>query len=138
MDDNEQWRHLFGSMLGKGPQFRVIGEASDGLQAVQKVEAMRPDLILLDIGLPTLNGVEAARRMRIISPTSRILFVSENRSVDIAQEALSTGAAGYVIKSDAARELLSAINATLAGKLFVSAALAGHANGGYPDDRKMT
>lgn len=74
---------------------------SDGLEAVQQAERLQPDIILLDIGLPTLNGIEAARRIREVSPTSKILFVSENRSPDIAEEALSTGAGGYVVKSDA-------------------------------------
>src|SRR5262249_32518102 len=84
------------------------------------------DLILLDIGLPTLNGIEAATRIRELSPSSKILFVSENRSVDIAEKALHTGAGGYVLKSDAASDLLVAIKAVLEGKRFVSASLAGH------------
>jgi DNA-binding NarL/FixJ family response regulator len=99
---------------------------ADGLEAVQQAQELQPDLILLDIGLPTLHGIEAARRIREVSPASKILFVSENRSADIAEEALSTGACGYVIKSDAERELLPAIEAILAGKRFVSASLAGH------------
>jgi CheY-like chemotaxis protein len=104
---------------------RLVGEASDGLEAVQKAEKLQPDLILLDIGLPTLNGIEAARRIRKVSPTSKILFASENRSVDVAEEALSTGADGYVVKSAAASELLPAVEAVLQGKKFVSASLAG-------------
>ena len=112
--------------LLKQPKLQVIGEVSDGLEAVQKAEELQPDLILLDIGLPTLNGIEAARQIRKVSPGSKILFVSENRSVDIAEEALSTGAGGYVVKSDAAGELLPAVKAVLEGKRFVSASLAGH------------
>lgn len=77
-------------------------------------------------GLPTLNGIEAARRIWKVSPASKILFVSENRYVDIAEEALSTGAGGYVVKSDAASDLLPAVDAVLKGKRFVSASLAGH------------
>jgi DNA-binding NarL/FixJ family response regulator len=83
------------------------------------------DLILLDIGLPTMNGIEAARRIREVSPASKILFVSENRSPDLAEEALSKGAGGYVVKSDAGGELLPAIKAVLAGKRFISTSLAG-------------
>jgi DNA-binding NarL/FixJ family response regulator len=86
---------------------------------------MQPDLILLDIGLPSLNGIEAARRIREISPKSKILFVSQNRSPDIAEEALSTGADGYVVKTDGASELLAAVKAVLEGKRFVSASLGG-------------
>jgi CheY-like chemotaxis protein len=81
---------------------------------------------LLDIGLPTLNGIEAARRIRELSPKSKILFLSENRSWDIAEEALRTGAGGYVVKSDAVSELLLAVEAVLKGKRFVSASLAGN------------
>ena len=80
----------------------------------------------MDIGLPTLNGIEAARRITEVSPASKILFVSENRSPDIAEKALSNGAGGYVVKSDAAGELLPAIKAVLEGKRFISASLAGH------------
>ena len=97
---------------------------SDGLEAVRQAEQLQPDLILLDIGLPSLNGVDAARKIREISPASKILFVSENRSAEIVQEALSTGASGYVVKSDAANELHSGIHAVLEGKRFVSASLA--------------
>jgi DNA-binding NarL/FixJ family response regulator len=85
-----------------------------------------PPEILLDIGLPTLNGIEAARRIRERAPTSKILSVSENRSPDTAEAALSTGAGGYLVKSDAASELLPAVRAVLEGKRFVSGSLAGH------------
>jgi DNA-binding NarL/FixJ family response regulator len=107
------------------PELQVIREVSDGLEAVHQAEQLQPDLILMDIGLPTLNGIEAARRIRKVSPTSRILFVSENRSSDIAEAALKDGAGGYVVKSDAANELLPAIKTVLEGKRFISASLAG-------------
>src|SRR5439155_862233 len=84
-----------------------------GLEAVRKAQQLHPDLILLDIGLPSLNGIEAARRIRELSPKSKILFISENRSWDIAEEALRIGAGGYVVKSDAAGELLPAVEAVL-------------------------
>ena len=126
VDDHEPWRRFALTTLLKQAELRVIGEATDGLQAVQQAQELLPDLILLDIGLPTLNGIEAARRIREVSCTSKILFVSENRSPDIAEAALSTGAGGYVVKSDAAGELLPAVKAVLGGKRFVSASLAGH------------
>ena len=91
-------------------------------------QQLQPDLILLDIGLPTLNGIEAARRIRKVSSKSRILFVSENRSRDIAEEALRTGACGYMVKA-AALELLSAVEAVLQNKQFLSASLTGPAMG---------
>jgi len=126
VEDHEKWRHFFSTALQKQPELQVIGEVSDGLEAVQKAEELQPDLILLDIDLPTLNGIEAARQIRKVSPASRILFVSENRSADIAEEALSTGASGYVVKSDTGSELLPAVKAVLEGKRFISASLAGH------------
>jgi len=126
VDDNEPWRRFASTTLLKQAKLQVIGQATDGLQAVQLAQELLPDLILLDIGLPTLNGIEAARRIREVSPASKILFVSENRSPDIAEAALSTGAGGYVVKSDAAGELLPAVKAVLDGKRFVSASLAGH------------
>src|SRR5262249_34952219 len=125
-DDYERWRRFARSTLRNETEVQVVSEASDGLEAIEQAQQLQPDLILLDIGLPTLNGIEAARRMRQVSPTSKILFVSENRSVDVAEEALSTGAWGYVVKSDAGRELVPAVKAVLEGKQFVSASLAVH------------
>jgi len=133
VEDFEPWRHFYRSTLQKRSEFQVIGEVSDGMAAVQQAQELQPDLILLDIGLPTLNGIEAARRIREVSPASKIMFVSENRSADIVREALSTGAGGYVVKSDTARELLPAINAVIEGKRFVSPSLAGYGLDGPPN-----
>ena len=126
VDDNERWRHFVSTTLLKPSELQIIGEACDGLEAVRQAQRLRPDLILLDIGLPTLNGIEVASQIREVSPRSRILFLSENRCPEIAEAALKTGAGGYVVKSDAARELLPAIRAVLDGKRFVSACLARH------------
>jgi DNA-binding NarL/FixJ family response regulator len=114
VENFEPLRRFVCSTLQKQPKYQVIGEVSDGAE-------LQPDLILLDIGLPTLNGFEVARRIREHAPSSKILFLSEDRSADIAEGALRTGASGYVIKSNAARELLSAVGAVLQGKQFVSA-----------------
>lgn len=126
IDDYEPWRRFECTTLLKQPHVEIVGEVSDGLEAVQQAKKLQPSLILLDIGLPTLNGIEAARRIREVSPASKILFVSENHSADIAEEAMSTGAGGYVLKSAAAGELLPAVKAVLAGKRFVTASLASH------------
>jgi DNA-binding NarL/FixJ family response regulator len=126
VDDYGDWRRFVCRTLKKNSGLHVIGEASDGLEAVQKSQELQPDLVLLDIGLPTLNGIEVARRIAEVSPTSKILFVSENRSVDIAEKVMSMGAGGYVVKSDAGSELLPAVKAVLEGKRFISASLESH------------
>ena len=126
VDDYEPWRRFERLALLAREDLQIVGEASDGDEAIQKVQELQPELILLDISLPGLNGIEAARAIFRVAPSSKILFVSENRSPDIAEKALSTGAAGFVIKSDANRELLPAIKAVLEGKRFISASLAGH------------
>ena len=125
VDDYEPWYRFVSNTLRNHSEFEIIAETTDGLEAVQKAHALQPDLILLDIGLPTLNGIEAARRIRELSPKSKILFLSENRAAEVAQQALNTGAGGYVVKSDAASDLLPAVKAVLEGKRFISASLAG-------------
>ena len=135
VDDFESWRRFVVSTLRQRPGFEILAEVSDGLVAVEKAEELEPDLILMDVGLPMLNGIEAARRILDRAPQSRILFLSENRSLDIAREALRTGAGGYVLKADAGRDLLPAVEAVLQGKRFVSASLVGR-NAGEPSNGK--
>ena len=134
VDDFEPWRRFVALALQKHSHLQIVFEASDGLQAVQKAEELQPDLILLDIGLPTLNGIEAARRIRDLAPNAKILFLSENNSSEIAEAALSTGARGYVVKSDAGRELLPAIRAVVEGEQFVSARFASQVFSGVHDE----
>jgi DNA-binding NarL/FixJ family response regulator len=126
VDDFARWRNFVLEKLRENHNLHVIGVASDGLEAVQKAEELQPDLILLDIGLPSLNGIEVARQIRKLSPKSKILFVSQESSADIVQGALSTGAQGYVVKSDAGSELLEGVNAVLRGEQFVSGRFSGH------------
>jgi CheY-like chemotaxis protein len=123
VEDSEPFRRFICSTLDKRPELQIVGEATDGLDAVQKAEVLQPDIIVLDIGLPSLNGIEAARRIRKHSPWSKILFVSQETSADVVQEALGTGARGYVVKSDAGSELLPAVNAVLRGEYFIGRSL---------------
>jgi DNA-binding NarL/FixJ family response regulator len=123
VDGYEPWCRFVCSTLREQPEFRVVDTVSDGLEAVEKARQLQPDLVLLDIGLPTLNGIAVARRVRVVSPLSKILFVSLERSWDLAKEALRTGALGYIVKSDAARELLPAVRAVLQGRPFLSFSL---------------
>jgi DNA-binding NarL/FixJ family response regulator len=124
-DDFVPWRRFVSSILQKQSGWQVACEGSDGLEAVQKAEELKPDLILLDIGLAKLNGIEAARQIRKLAANSKILFLSAYGSPDIAREALNTGACGYVVKSDAGSELLTALEAVFQGKRFVSSRLKG-------------
>ena len=122
VDDFDSFRRFVCSKLEQMPELRVICEVSDGQEAVHKARELRPDLILLDISLPTLNGIEAARRIRFLAPESKIIFLSQETSADIVQEAMRLGAWGYIVKSRAAVDLLPAIDAVLSGKRFVSCA----------------
>ena len=99
---------------------QVIGEVADGLEAVQRCVELQPDLILLDISLPSLNGIKSARQIRRLVPESKVIFLTQESSADVVQEALSLGARGYVVKIKAASELLTAVEAVLLGKTFVS------------------
>ena len=120
VDDFELWRTIVQNLLDGEPNLRVIGVAEDGLEAVQKAKELQPDLILLDIGLPKLNGIEAARRIRKAAPQSKILFLSANAHPEIVSAAFNAGALGYIHKSAAAQSLLPAMEAVLLGKRFVA------------------
>jgi CheY-like chemotaxis protein len=113
-------------MFEAAPDVQIIGEAADGLVAVDKAIELRPDLILLDVGLPGQNGIEAARRIVQIAPNSKILFLSQESSRDIVRAALSAGAMGYVVKIDAAKDLMSAVHAVMRGKRFVGSRFAAY------------
>jgi len=108
------------------PEVQIVGQGSDGMEAIEKAQELQPDLVLLDIGLPKLDGIKAALRIRECAPKTRILFFTENSSADIAEEAMRTGADGYVVKAGAAQELLPAVEAVLQGKRFLSSLLGGN------------
>jgi DNA-binding NarL/FixJ family response regulator len=110
-DDFAEWRVRVRSMLQVRPEWQVIGEAADGLEAVQRTTELQPDIVLLDIGMPMLNGIEAAKRIRQDSPGSRIIFVTQESDADIRIAALATGAEGYLLKVNAMSELLPAVDA---------------------------
>ena len=120
VEDSDEFRKLICAMLGEIPELQIVGEVTDGLQALQRAEELQPDLILLDIGLPSLNGIEVARRILRLSPKSKILFVSQESSADVVRAALGTGVHGYVVKIDVGSELLIGVSAVLRGDKFVS------------------
>jgi two-component system nitrate/nitrite response regulator NarL len=120
VEDFPAFRRFICSTLREKLDWRVIAEVSDGLEAVQKATELKPDLILLDIGLPTMNGIEAARQICKLSPESKIVFLSQETSADVMEEALSTGAWGYVVKAKAATQLLAVVEAVVSGTRFVN------------------
>ena len=124
VDDYAEWNRHVSVKLQNDLRYRVIGEVTDGLDALPAAKRLQPDLVVLDIGLPRLNGIEVARRLLDCSPQSRILFLTENRCPEIAAAAIATGAYGYVVKSDATTDLLPAIGAIADGQTFVSPRLA--------------
>ena len=123
VDDHEVARRGIRSVLSSDADLDVVSEAVDGEEAVKRAQELRPSIILLDISLPGISGIQAARQIRLISPDSRIIFLSQHDSIQIAKDALSVGGHGYVVKSDAGRDLLAAIRAVHAGQTFVSRTL---------------
>ena len=126
VDDFVPWQSYIVAKLAENPALYIVGFASDGLEAVQKTAEMQPDLILMDINLPNLSGISAARRIQELSLKTKILFVSQNVDLDVVRAALDAGGSGYVLKSSAESELLAAVEAVMLGKTFVSDQLASH------------
>lgn len=123
VDDFAAFRRLVYWIFSDKPELQVVGEALNGVEAIRKSEELQPDLIVLDVSLPLLNGIEAARQIYHVAPNSKIVFFSVNNSPDIARLALETGGNAFVVKSDATRDLLTAIDAAIEGKRFVSRSL---------------
>lgn len=123
VDDFDPWLGFVVQLLRRQPHVRIVGFASDGLEAIQKAEEFQPDLILLDIGLPKLNGIEAARQIRSLVRKAKIMFLSSDSDPDVVRAAFLAGGRGYILKSDAEGGLLHGIEAVLLGKQFVSSSL---------------
>ena len=121
VEDFLAFRRFICSTLGESLDLRVIAEVSDGLEAVQKAAELKPDLILLDIGLPTINGIEAARQIRKRFPGIQNSLLESGNFSDVVDEALSTGACGYVVKTKAASQLLAVVEAVISGTRFSTA-----------------
>jgi len=123
-DDSVAIRHAVCTLLADDPGLAVVSVAQDGVEAVEQAQAAKPDVILLDIRMPRLNGIEAARRIRAVAPQSKILFLSQYDSWAGAREVLDSGATGFVVKSDAPSDLINGIRTVCEGKMFISSSLA--------------
>jgi DNA-binding NarL/FixJ family response regulator len=117
-DDHPVVRHGLRTLLGSRPEWEIIDEAEDGIQAVERAERLKPDVVVLDVSMPKMDGLEACRRIRKRLPKSEVLIVTQHDSAQMMREALSAGARGYVVKSDAARDLLAAVEAVSQHRFF--------------------
>jgi DNA-binding NarL/FixJ family response regulator len=120
VEDFALFRQFVVALLGITPKLQVVGEASDGLEALQRAVELQPDLILLDTHLPSLNGIEVAQQLRSLAPESKIIFLTHEFSADVVEVAFNQGARGYVTKARAQADLVAAVEAVNSGKTFVS------------------
>ena len=123
VEDFKPYRSLISRLLSEDHNLDLVGEAEDGLEAVEKVQQLKPDIILMDIGLPKLNGLAASRRILDLLPSTKIIFLTQQMDADVVKEALNLGAMGYILKEDVKTDLQAAIAVVLAGKRFVSRGL---------------
>ena len=136
VDDFLAWHRIVGELLEAENDLQIAATAKDGLDAVQKAMQLQPDLILMDLRLPGMNGLEATRQIRVASPASKVLFLSENRTSDVVESALQVGGLGYVLKSDAHSDLIAGIRSVLQDEQFISHSLIDRRDGFGKQNRK--
>jgi DNA-binding NarL/FixJ family response regulator len=119
VDDFAAWRRTIVSIIAEDPGLEVIAEASDGLEAVEKCKQLQPDLVVLDVGLPEICGLEVARRIREVSPGTKILFLTATPGRDVMRAALEIGAVGYIAKANALRDLMPAVRAAVVDEEYL-------------------
>lgn len=137
-DDHEVVRRGLCALLQSQPDWELCGEAADGREAVEKANKLRPDAVILDIGMPTLNGLEATRQILKVNPQVRVLILTLHDSDQVVREVLNAGARGFLLKSDAARDLVSAVEALRRDKTYFTSKVAamvleGYLKAGTPD-----
>jgi len=120
VDDHPVVRHGLRNLLGEHPEWEIVDEAGDGIEAVEKADRLKPDVIVLDVSMPRMNGLEACRQIRKMVPQSEVLIVTQHDSPQMMREAMGAGARGYIVKSNAARDLLAAVEAVSEHKSFTA------------------
>src|SRR4030095_8132031 len=123
VEDHGPFRRLLCELLQQRADVLIVGEAKDGLDAVRQAEALRPDVVVMDIGLPTLSGLEVAARLRMKVPDAKVMFVTNEPSLEVVDRAFNTGAHGYVYKPRAERDVLPVLDAIIRGGRFISGGL---------------
>jgi PAS domain S-box-containing protein len=137
VDDHELVRRGVRSLIAGQATYEVCGEAGDGQDAVEKARSLRPDLIVMDVSMPRLNGLEATRQVRSILPDCEVLIVSQHESSEMAREALNAGARGYVVKSSLSRDLITAINKVSQREYFFDPAILDKTPSTHTDVREI-
>jgi two-component system response regulator NreC len=125
-DDHPIFRDGLRAILQRSPGIEVVGEAGDGHEALREIERTRPDVVVMDIAMPNLNGVEVTRRLRKLVPRTRVLVLSMYDDADFVQQILDAGASGYVLKGSASSELLQALAVIQKGGIYLAARFEGH------------
>jgi DNA-binding NarL/FixJ family response regulator len=123
-DDHEVVRRGLCALLQAQPDWEVCGEAADGREALEKTQKLKPDVVILDIGMPSLNGLEATRQILKINPQTKILILTLHDSDQVVREVLNAGARGFLLKSDAARDLVAAVEALRRDKTYFTSKVA--------------
>ena len=129
VEDHAPFRSMICKLLRQRMDVDIVGEANNGLDAIRQAETLRPDVVVLDIGLPSLNGLDVAGRLRTLIPNAKLMFVTIESSLDVVEQAFSIGAHGYVYKPRALRDVLPVLDAIVRGGRFVSGGLARIAQG---------
>jgi DNA-binding NarL/FixJ family response regulator len=123
-DDHEVVRRGLCALLQAQPDWQICGEAADGREALDKAQKLKPDVVILDIGMPSLNGLEATRQILKLNPQTRILILTLHDSDQVVREVLNAGARGFLLKSDAARDLVAAVEALRRDKTYFTSKVA--------------
>jgi DNA-binding NarL/FixJ family response regulator len=122
-DDNEFVRRAIRSVLRMEPDFKIVYEAKNGIEAIEQAGKLLPNVVLLDVSMPGIGGLEAARQILEAAPNTEIVLLTEHAVTEMARTALSRGIRGYVIKSDAGKDLADAVRTVIQGKQYVSSGL---------------